>query len=115
VFDGAAMPDSVAGRRFAGAAARALAPGGLLAMNLTDVPPLAHTRIQVATTRSVFEGDRVALLGEVPVLRGRRAGNVILLAGDVPAVRPARGERLMRGPELPEFAAGARPRDDTPG
>jgi len=113
VFAGAAMPGSVAERGFARAAARALRPGGLLAMNLTDVPPLAHTRIQVATARSVF--GEVALLGQAPVLRGRRAGNAILLAGTVPAVRAGRHERLLRGAEIAEFAAGARPREDTPG
>ena len=113
VFAGAAMPDSVAERGFATAAHRALAPGGLLVMNLTDVPPLAHSRIQVATTRSVFPG--VGLFGEVAVLRGRRAGNVILLAGVVPAVRPGKNERLLRGGQLTEFTTGARPRHDTPG
>ncbi|MGX6603610.1 spermidine synthase [Micromonosporaceae bacterium Da 78-11] len=115
VFDGAAMPVSVAERGFARAASRALRPGGLLVMNLTDVPPLAYTRIQVATVSSVFGADAVALLGAVPVLRARRAGNVILLAGGLPAVGPSRQERLLRGSELVEFAGGARARQDTPG
>ena len=54
VFEGAAMPAGVGAAGFARAAARALRPGGLLAMNLTDVPPLAHTRIQAATARTAF-------------------------------------------------------------
>lgn len=113
VFSGAAMPDSVSSAGFAAAAQRALRPGGLLVMNLTDVPPLAVTRIQAATARSVFAD--VALLGETAVLRGRRAGNVVLLAGAVPQVRPRRDERLLRAGELVVFSGGARPRLDGPG
>ncbi|MEU4428329.1 fused MFS/spermidine synthase [Actinoplanes sp. NPDC024001] len=110
VFSGAAMPGSVASMGFAQAARRALRPDGLLVMNLTDVPPLASTRIQAATARSAFPD--VALLGESGVLRGRRAGNVVLLAGSVPALRPLRDERLLRGGELVVFSGGARPRLD---
>lgn len=114
VFDGARMPDSVAGTGFAHAAARALRPGGLLAMNLTDLPPLAHTRIQVATARAAF-GD-VCLLGDAAVLRGRRAGNVVLVAGraaggvPVPRLDPP----VLHGAALDAFAGGARPRADGP-
>ncbi|WP_328477008.1 fused MFS/spermidine synthase [Actinoplanes sp. NBC_00393] len=110
VFAGAAMPGSIASAGFAAAARRALRPDGLLVMNLTDVPPLASTRIQAATARSVFAD--VALLADSGVLRGRRAGNVVLLAGAVPEVRPLRDERLLRGGELVVFSGGARPRLD---
>ncbi|MEV6300328.1 fused MFS/spermidine synthase [Actinoplanes sp. NPDC051861] len=110
VFSGAAMPGSLATAGFATAAARALRPDGLLVMNLTDVPPLAFTRTQVATMRSSF--DDVALLGQTGVLKGRRAGNVVLLAGAVPDVRPASDERLLRSGELVVFSGGARPRPD---
>src|SRR3954468_9415994 len=54
VFDGARIPASVAATSFAAAAARALRPGGLLAMNVTDVPPLAYARVQVATLAQRF-------------------------------------------------------------
>lgn len=54
VFVGAAMPAAVAADGFARAARRALRPDGLLAMNLADVPPLAQTRIQVATAGTAF-------------------------------------------------------------
>jgi hypothetical protein len=54
VFEGAAMPMSVAGVGFATAAARLLRPDGVLAMNLTDVPPLSSARIQTATLRAAF-------------------------------------------------------------
>ncbi|MEU4557823.1 fused MFS/spermidine synthase [Actinoplanes sp. NPDC023936] len=112
VFDGAATPISVATLGFASAAARALRPGGLLIMNVTDVPPLAWTRIQVATVRAAF--DEAGLLGSAAVLRGRRAGNVVLLAGAVPRVPTERDERLLRAGELVVFSGGARPRLDAP-
>ena len=98
---------------FAAAGRRALKPDGLLAMNLTDVPPLAHTRIQAATALSAF--DDVALFGESAILRGRRAGNIILLAGDIPMIKSQQGERFVHGTDLAEFIGGAKARLDEPG
>ncbi|MBU2668521.1 fused MFS/spermidine synthase [Actinoplanes bogorensis] len=112
VFVGAAMPASVSSTGFAGAARRALRPDGLLVANLTDVPPLAHTRIQMATIRTAF--DDPMLLGPSAVLRGRRAGNVILLAGNVPMIKLGKHERMIRTAELAEFIGGAKPRLDEP-
>lgn len=112
VFEGASMPASVSSTGFANAAARALRPDGLLAINLTDVPPLAHTRIQAATVRTVFADPVV--LGPTAVLRGRRAGNAILLAGNVPMIKIGKHERILAGADLAEFIGGARPRLDEP-
>ena len=112
VFEGAWMPDSVATTGFADAARRALRPGGLLAMNLTDLPPLSHTRIQVATLRSVFAD--VCVLADPAVLRGRKAGNAVLVAGDALDDLPARAGAL-RGPALNQFSSGAKARLDEPG
>ncbi len=112
VFDGAAMPRSVTTTGFAAAARRALRPGGLLAMNVTDVPPLSWTRIRVATLRAVF-GD-VCLLAGPAVLRGRKAGNAVLVAGDALGDLPRRAAAL-HGAGLAEFAAGARACLDAPG
>jgi hypothetical protein len=124
VFDGARMPGSVAAIGFAEAAARALRPGGLFAMNLTDLPPLAYSRIQVATLRAAF-GD-VCLIAGGAIFRGRKAGNVVLVAGhrsgDLPvralALAVARDPvpaRVVHGAYLDEFVAGAKPRLDAPG
>jgi hypothetical protein len=112
VFVGAAMPASVAAGAFAHAARRALRPDGLLAMNLTDVPPLAQTRVQVATVRTAF--DEIVLYGDADVLRGRRVGNVILLAGNVPMIKPGKHESVLRAEELRIFTGGARPLLDEP-
>ena len=123
VFDGAAMPRSVAGTGFAAAAAEKLDTGGLLVMNLTDLPPLAYSRIQAATLRTAF-GD-VALIASAAMLRCRKAGNIVLVAGrepgDVPAARLAAAAardpetgRVLRGGQLDEFIAGAKARLDGP-
>lgn len=112
-FEGAAMTSTVGTRGFAVACRRALHPDGLLAMNLTDIPPLAHTRIQAATALSAF--DDVALFGETAILRGRRAGNIILLAGEIPVIKSDKHERMIRGTDLAEFVAGAKARLDEPG
>jgi hypothetical protein len=112
VFQGAAMPASVSSIGFAAAAERALRNQGLLAINLTDVPPLAHTRIQAATVRTVFAETKI--LGSTAVLRGRRAGNAILLAGNVPMIKLGKHERMIGGADLADFIGGARPRLDEP-
>jgi hypothetical protein len=108
VFAGAATPVRIAESGFARAAARALAPGGLYLMNVTDVPPLAWTRVQVATLLSAFAD--VAVFGESAVVRGRRSGNVILPAGNVPMIRAGKHERVLRGAESAEFVGGAKAR-----
>jgi hypothetical protein len=123
VFDGAWMPPTIAGTGFAAAAARVLRPGGMLAMNVTDLPPLAYSRTQAATLRSAF-GD-VAVIGGAAMLRGRRAGNVVLVAGhaagDIPVERLADAAgrdpepgRVLSGPELETFIGGAKARLDAP-
>ncbi|AGL18714.1 spermidine synthase [Actinoplanes sp. N902-109] len=121
VFQGAAMPASVAGTGFAQAAARLLAPGGVLAMNLTDVPPLSYSRIQAATLRAAFAD--VALIAPPGMLRGRKAGNVVLAAAierrGLPVQRLARSvandpepARVWHGEDLTAFLGGARARLD---
>ena len=123
VFEGAAMPASVAGLDFATAAARLLRPGGVLAMNLTDVPPLAYSRIQAATLRAAF-GD-VALIAPPGMLRGRKPGNVVLAAAgsaDTLSIeriarsvaRDAEPARVWHGTELTALLAGVKARLDGP-
>jgi spermidine synthase len=116
VYQGARMAASVATTEFAAAAHEALAPGGTYILNVTDLPPLAFTRRQVATTRSAFPD--VCALAEVGLVRGRRYGNVVLAGrrppGRLPVERITRRSDAMvlHGPELNDFAAGARPLTD---
>lgn len=121
VYRGARMPASVTGVGFAAEVARALGPTGTYAVNVVDLPPLAFTRRQVATLRHAF--SEVCVIAEPGMLRGRRYGNVVLLAAASPAGLPvdrlARAvnrdpfpARVLHGSRLDDFVAAAHPIDD---
>ncbi|GAY11718.1 spermidine synthase [Pseudonocardia sp. N23] len=78
VFVGARIPSHLTSVDFLALAARALAPGGVLAVNLADGGPLAFARGQVATAAVVF-GHR-AVVAAADVWHGRRFGNLVLVA-----------------------------------
>lgn len=113
VFAGGQTPAHLTSAEFWTAAGQA---GRIVAANVADGAPLAHARAQVATARTVFS-DTV-LIADAAVLRGRRFGNLVLVASD--AALPAEGltrraaadpmpGRVLHGPELVRFASGARP------
>ncbi|MGK5529075.1 spermidine synthase [Streptomyces sp. URMC 129] len=114
VFDGTRTPAHCTSAEFLDEARRVLRPGGWYAANLTDGPPLAHLRGQVATALSRFAA--AGLAADPAVLRGRRFGNGILCARDaaLPAdeltrrfARDPHAARLLTGRELADFTAGA--------
>jgi spermidine synthase len=118
-FAGAATPGHLTSVEFTAAAARALKPPGIFAVNVGDGPPLAHARRRVATVRAVFR--HVCVIAEAQVLRGRRFGNLVVAASraELPAgalTRRAAADpfpaRLVEGEELTAFAAAARPITD---
>jgi hypothetical protein len=129
VYGGARMPGHFTTVEFARAVARVLRPGGRYAVNVADGPPLAFARGQVATLAAVF--GQVCLLAEPGVLRGRRFGNLVLVATGAPrdgaaggsgrlpveelarsAARDTFPARLLAGDELTRFTAGALPVTD---
>jgi spermidine synthase len=79
VFAGARTPAHLASAEFIQAVARVLDPVGRLIANIADGPPLKHARAQVATIRSVL--PEACLVADAAVLRGRRFGNLVVLAG----------------------------------
>ncbi|MEU4528405.1 fused MFS/spermidine synthase [Micromonospora ureilytica] len=114
VFSGARTPAHLTSVEYAAEVARVLRPSGWYLANLADGPPLRHARGQVATVRSVL--PRACLVGDAAVLRGRRYGNLVLVAGrstpPVPELaRRAAGDwfpgRVVAGDELDRFASGA--------
>ncbi|MFG2046461.1 spermidine synthase [Micromonospora sp. NPDC048935] len=114
VFAGARTPAHLTSVEYAAEVARVLRPAGWYLANLADGRPLRHARGQVATVRSVL--PRACLVGDAAVLRGRRYGNLVLVAGratpPVPELtRRAAGDwfpgRVVAGDELDRFASGA--------
>ncbi|MCI4064994.1 fused MFS/spermidine synthase [Micromonospora sp. R77] len=114
VFAGARTPAHLTSAEYVAEVARVLHTGGWYLANVADGPPLRHVRAQVATVRSVL--PRACLVGDAAVLRGRRYGNLVLVAGRVePPVpqltRRAAGDwfpgRVLAGEELDRFCSGA--------
>jgi hypothetical protein len=88
---------------------------GVVAANVADGAPLAHTRAQVATARAVF--PHACLIADAAVLRGRRFGNLVLAASPEPLpvdalTRRTAGDpmpgRVVYGADLARFTGGAK-------
>lgn len=117
-YDGAQMPAVLASLEFAFEVRRLLAPGGTYAVNVADLPPAMFTRIQAATLMAAFPD--VCAIGEQGMLRGRRYGNIVLVAGSVlPVARLTRiagrdetRARVLHGAELLDFIGGVGPMHD---
>lgn len=120
-FVGARVPRHLATAEALVDAARVLTPAGALAVNVVDAPPMADVRAIAAGLREVL--PVVVALGGGPVLRAKRAGNVVLVAAahEVLALERLRARAaadpspagLMAPDELAAFAAGTAPwRDD---
>jgi spermidine synthase len=82
VFAGARTPAHLASVEFVREVARVLAPAGWLIANVADGPPLRYARAQLATIRAVL--PQACMVADAAVLRGRRFGNLVVLAGRRP-------------------------------
>jgi spermidine synthase len=114
VFADARTPAHVTSVEMLGEVQRVLVPDGAVVANVADGPGLAFARAQVASYRSVFR--HVAAMGEAAVWRGRRFGNLVLVASaaPLPAVELDRRcaadpvpARTVAGAELERFEGGA--------
>ncbi|QOC92893.1 spermidine synthase [Micromonospora craniellae] len=114
VFAGSRTPARLTSVEFATEVARVLRPDGWYLANVADGPPLRYARGQVATVRELL--PRACLVADAAVLRGRRYGNLVLVAGrQEPPVaaltRRAAGDwfpgRVLAGADLDRFSAGA--------
>lgn len=94
VFAGARIPAHLTSVEFLRSVARALTPGGVYVANLADGAggtgrggdgaALPFARRQAATAAAAFA--EVAVVAAPDVLRGRRFGNLVLVAGAAPPV-----------------------------
>lgn len=89
IFAGDRTPAHVSSVEFYELIRPLLAPGGVVVVNVTDGAGQAFTRGQAATLASLF--DTVAAIAEPQVLKGRRFGNVVLLATGGEADGPGGG------------------------
>lgn len=127
IFAGDRTPAHVSSVEFYDLIRPLLAPGGVVVVNATDGAGQAFTRGQAATLASLF--GTVAAIAEPQVLKGRRFGNVVLLAtGGTDAAGGAADDgfhddldwlprllasgphpaRMLVGRELAEWLRGAR-------
>jgi hypothetical protein len=117
VFAGSRTPAHLASVEFVREVARVLAPAGWMLANIADGPPLRYARAQVATIREVL--PQACLIADSTLLRGRRFGNLVVLAGRTePPIaeltRRAAGDWFPGRVEsdLTRFAGGAAPVPD---
>jgi len=114
IFSGARTPAHVTSLEFYTEAVTLLADDGIVLVNVADGPGLAFARGQASTLSSVVAD--VAVLAETQILKGRRFGNVVLVASKSPLPLEWMPRLLAGGPhpskvvaghELREFIAGA--------
>lgn len=79
-FSGDATPAALADAPWWGHARRVVRPGGLVLANVSSVPGHATQRLDALAARGAF--PTVVAVGEPAVLKGRRRGNVVLVAAD---------------------------------
>ncbi|MDX2731039.1 MULTISPECIES: spermidine synthase [unclassified Streptomyces] len=119
VFGGSRVPAHLTSVEYAKAAGRALRDDGVYAANLADSAPFGFLRSQLANFAAVF--DELAVIAEPAVLRGRRFGNVVLVASRSPfdiatlarrCAADAFPARVEHGAALDRLIGAARPVGD---
>jgi hypothetical protein len=81
-FDGGRVPAELTTREYLADVARVLRADGVLLANIADGPPLTFTRRLLATVREAL--PHTAVIADAAVLKGRRFGNVVLVASRAP-------------------------------
>ena len=121
-FAGAQVPPDLTTEAALADLHRVLRPDGVLALNVTDRGPLGYTRRVLAGLRGQF--GVVGLCAEPSTLKGRRFGNLVLVATDRSlgtdawtrladrAGRPPFPYRVLHGARLEQLVGGARPFTD---
>lgn len=119
IFAGDRTPAHVSSVEFYELVRPLLSPDGIVVVNVTDGTGQHFTRGQIATLESLF--PTVAAIAEPQVLKGRRFGNIVLLAAEhtdeldwLPRLlasgpHPA---RMLIGRELEAFVGGVKPVTD---
>jgi len=118
-FLGGRVPADLTTVEFVSEAARVLRPGGALVMNIADGASVLFAR-RVAGTLQAAAG-RVIVVGDPAVLKGRRFGNLVLVASAdalpvaairASAARAALPRTVVAGAALTRWLGGVRPLTD---
>ncbi|WP_448855064.1 spermidine synthase [Corynebacterium camporealensis] len=125
VFAGDTTPHSLTTQEFFQAAYNSLGPQGLFVANCGDHSDLQGAKAEIAGLNAVF--SNVAGIADPPMLKGRRYGNIILIAsdGELPKLNTPEAAGLAKallGGAVPahykdpawttKFQGGATPRRD---
>jgi len=104
VFNGGSVPASCRSQEFLGTCLRALAPDGLLLVNTASMPR-AQAGAEIAALTRALDGDAscAVIVADPAAVRGRRRGNLVLVARQTPftASELEEIERAVRRLPLP--------------
>ena len=119
-FSASVTPRHLTTVEFTRAVQRVLVPGGLYIANCGDRRNLASVRSEVSTIADVFAN--VELISDPSMFKGRRSGNIVVVAGDgdlpdsAALERALRADpepsRLMTGRDASAFGSGKIRRDE---
>lgn len=98
-FAEAITPAHLKTAEFTHAVKRVLAPGGLYLANCGDRRDLTSVRSEVATVAEVFAN--VELISDPSMFKGRRSGNIVVVASDGPLPRSPELQRILRSDPEP--------------
>lgn len=105
-FDGDTTPEALTTSDFFAESARVLADDGCLLANVADRPP--HSALKEELRRMAEHFPVLAVIADPGQLRGRRWGNVVVLASHAPVDEVAIGKAMRRGPAVASVLAGRR-------
>ena len=104
VFNGGSVPASCRSQEFLGTCLKALAPDGLLLVNTASMPR-AQAGAEIAALTRAMDGDAscAVIVADPAAVRGRRRGNLVLVARQTPftASELEEVERAVRRLPLP--------------
>ncbi|MBK8462258.1 MAG: fused MFS/spermidine synthase [Nigerium sp.] len=93
-FDGSSVPGDLVTEEFWAEAARVARPGAVVIANITDRAPFGWAKRVVAGVRQPFPNAVVS--AEAAVWKGRRFGNVVVVASDAALPVPGLEQRAHR-------------------
>ncbi|GAC78734.1 spermidine synthase [Gordonia malaquae] len=98
-FSGSLTPEHLTTVEFTQAVQKVLVPGGLYIANCGDRRDLNSVRSEVSTIGEVFEN--IALISDPAMFKGRRSGNIVVVASDGAVPDSADLERTLRSDPEP--------------